>query len=148
MLTILLCRQTISQARDDLLKVRLREGREPLSSAKAKQNWSKKVREFHETIESINLKINRLNMVVPTLRQQMVHYNAQRELEQILRCYDDMPKRSGNDNNFSVRSSAFCWTTGKEEEEGKTIGRNSMETDDRMTLNVVLRELKALFNKS
>lgn len=145
MLTILLCRQTISQARDDLLKVRLREGREPLTSAKAKQNWSKKVREFHETIESINLKINRLNMVVPTLRQQMVHYNAQRELQQILRCYDDMQK--SNDNHFSVCSSASCWTTGKEEE-GKAIGRNSTETDDRMTINVVLRELKALFNKS
>lgn len=140
----------ISQARDDLLRVYLREGgHDPISSTKAKRNWSKKVREFHETIESINLKINKLNMVVPTLRQQMFHFSAKREIEKILQSNDEIQKCSDNDDGF--RSSASSsWRAGKEEEEGKTVrGRNFVETEeDRITLNIVLKELKALFNKS
>src|SRR6218665_258277 len=140
----------ISQARDDLLRVYLREGgHDHISSTKAKRNWSKKVREFHETIESINLKINKLNMVVPTLRQQMFHFSAKREIEKILQSNDEIQKCSDNDDGF--RSSASSsWRAGKEEEEGKTVrGRNFVETEeDRITLNIVLKELKALFNKS
>ena len=79
----------IELARRKLLEDRIRLGPEP-HGPKIKATWKKNIAAFHDAFDTVNAKISKLNMVTPTMRQQMVPYSkkhVQNELDIILQTY-------------------------------------------------------------
>jgi hypothetical protein len=101
------------------------------SSSSAAQRQLRQMRaEFRETIASVNSKINRFNMIAPTVRQQRVHYNADKECQRIAdECTKSSTQTSYETSHIRRDSSA------------------QNEAVDRTTLKDVLKEIKALFHK-
>ncbi|XP_006001534.1 dnaJ homolog subfamily C member 28 [Latimeria chalumnae] len=81
-------RETIMKLRDDLLLFRKKLG-EPLTLHKEKQ-WSLHCQQFRKDIKALNKRINDFNLVVPLLNRQMVHFNADKEIERMLKSYSFM----------------------------------------------------------
>lgn len=132
-------RQMVKTARDELLQTRL----------KAKHNWSQKIFEFRQTIDSVNLKINKLNMVVPTLRQQMAHYDANKELDNILNYCEELQKNSSSANSYvSPAISSFTCDRLNQKGEENSICSSLVQPEDKLTLRNVLKELKAIFSST
>lgn len=128
----------IETAKDELLQTRV----------KAKHNWSRKIVEFRQTIDSVNLKINKLNMVVPTLRQQMVHYDANKELDKIVKYCEELEKNSSGTNSLSQAISSFTCDRLNRKGEESNICSSLVQQEDKLTLNNILKELKAIFSST
>ena len=113
----------MKDARSDLLQAKISSEKEK-NSIKGKNIWIRKLNEFSETIQTVNKQIDKLNMIVPTLRQQLFHFNAEQEVNQVLASYAD--------NNEHLKSREF-------------EKFNLDQMDKTTTLGDVWKELKSLF---
>ena len=66
--------------RDELRAAQLSFSQDPSSSVRQRL-WKQTQREFRDRVADVNLKVDRLNMIVPTLYQQIARFDAARELE-------------------------------------------------------------------
>ncbi|XP_064613611.1 LOW QUALITY PROTEIN: dnaJ homolog subfamily C member 28-like [Liolophura sinensis] len=75
-------RQEIRHCRETLAKERNYLGSPPLSGQNHNR-WVHHSKNFRRTIDDINAKIHKYNMVVPYLQKQMVEYNKEKEVQTI-----------------------------------------------------------------
>jgi len=114
----------MSKARDDLRAARLALSRDP-SSPISRRLWKEKQVEFCERIADINVKVDRLNMIVPTLYQQIARFDVVRELETITeQCLEQYKSEPVSTYRH---------------------GRESVDESGTVTLTDVWRQLKTLF---
>ncbi|CAF1368102.1 unnamed protein product [Adineta steineri] len=85
-------RQSIDSARIDLKRVfKTIAPDSSLSSDEQKKylsdntKWTRALEKFRTDIADVNVNINKLNLIVPMLWRQQVHYNAEQEIEKILK---------------------------------------------------------------
>ncbi|CAF1378625.1 unnamed protein product [Adineta steineri] len=85
-------RQSIDSARIDLKRVfKANASNNSLSSDEQKKylsdntKWTRALEKFRTDIADVNVNINKLNLIVPMLWRQQVHYNAEQEIEKILK---------------------------------------------------------------
>ncbi|CAF4451336.1 unnamed protein product, partial [Adineta steineri] len=85
-------RQSIDSARIDLKRVfKANASENSLSSDEQKKylsdntKWTRALEKFRTDIADVNVNINKLNLIVPMLWRQQVHYNAEQEIEKILK---------------------------------------------------------------
>jgi hypothetical protein len=57
---------------------------------KDKLSWEKHLTAFKTRLQDINMQIDKLNLTVPCLWQQLVHYNYQREIAKINKRFEEM----------------------------------------------------------
>ena len=116
----------MTKARDALRTAWLAVGRDP-SSAVSSHSLKQKQTEFSDRVTEINLKVDRLNMIVPTLYQQIARFDVVKEEEMIAaqcREHTELQPASAYNHQQPQQSDADSST---------------------VTLTDVLRELKALF---
>lgn len=83
-----------------LTKYRSYLGKEPLSSNE-QMEWENIVKNQQNRLNMINQKVDKYNLIVPILNQQMVHFDLNRIAEQILKtgpCCVAKPKVKSNQN--------------------------------------------------
>jgi hypothetical protein len=84
-------RQSIDEARINLKRIFKRIATEnPQSSDEQKAylstntKWTEALEKFRSDIADVNVSINKLNLIVPMLWRQQVHYNAEQEIAKIV----------------------------------------------------------------
>jgi len=115
--------QEMTKARDDLRAGYATLGRDP-SSPVNRRMWKNKQSEFCNRVADINVKVDRLNMIVPTLYQQIARFNVAKEQQSVI----------GDQRQEQTESSS-----------SSCDHRQSTADSNSVTLSDVLRELKALF---
>lgn len=80
----------MKEIRDDIesLKENLREERSKLHfplDINENHQWSMIVEKSEESVKKINKKIDKFNLIVPTMNKQMVHYQVERIADKILK---------------------------------------------------------------
>ena len=84
--------------------------------------WKQKQAEFYDRVADINMKVDRLNMIVPTLYQQIAHFDVAKEQQKIAE-EQSTPQSTPAQNQQ----------------------RQSSSNNNSVTFTDFLRELKALF---
>ena len=79
-------RTELAEARTKLKHARIRAG--PAAGTKEKA-WLNGVAMFRSDMVEVNKKIDRLNMLAPTMGQQQVRYNVDNEIKKISEWYSD-----------------------------------------------------------
>ena len=77
----------------------MRAGPDPLQQ-KAKAAWKTCIEHFHSNMDNVNAKINKLNMVTPTIQQQMIPYcqkHIHNEIDTVLNTYKMKAERGDLD---------------------------------------------------
>jgi len=120
----------MKKARDDLRAVWLATVGCDTSrrSAVNKRMWRQKQTEFCERIAEVNVKVDRLNMIVPTLYQQIARFDADREQQVIV---GEESCRDGSCDEL-LQSAAYQHQSGD-------------DSSRAVTLTAVLRQIKQLF---
>jgi len=84
-------RESIEEARTNLKRVFKRIATENSQSSDEQKTyltnnkkWTDALEKFRIAIGEINITINKLNLIVPMLWRQQVHYNAEKEIEKIV----------------------------------------------------------------
>jgi hypothetical protein len=84
-------RQSIDEARINLkrvFKTIATENPQPSDEQKTylstNTKWTKALEKFRSDIADVNVSINKLNLIVPMLWRQQVHYNAEQEIAKIV----------------------------------------------------------------
>ncbi|CAF5217655.1 unnamed protein product [Rotaria magnacalcarata] len=84
-------REFIEQARIDMKRVFKAISSENLQSSDEKKSylsnnikWAQAIEKFRNDIIEVNLIIDKINLIVPMLWRQQVHYNADREIAKIV----------------------------------------------------------------
>ena len=84
-------RQSIDEARINVKRVFKAIATEHSQSADDQKSylinnpkWIGALEKFHREIADVNVNINKLNLIVPMLWRQQVHYNAEREIAKIV----------------------------------------------------------------
>ncbi|ELU01987.1 hypothetical protein CAPTEDRAFT_170613 [Capitella teleta] len=124
----------LEDARKVLLEERIRLGKEPLS-ATAQVVWSKKVNDFENKMQEVNKNINKLNMLTPTIQQQMIPFSEKcirRNVNTVLETYRVKAERG----DFEAQSRA----------EPTTHHYYAPKAEDKLKITDVFKEIAALFN--
>ncbi|XP_072036628.1 dnaJ homolog subfamily C member 28-like [Amphiura filiformis] len=79
----------LQDMKEALLKERLKLGPEPLNKYN-ENKWKGLIDAFAADIASINKKIDHLNLIVPIIRLQMVHFKVEKELDKVVKQYDEV----------------------------------------------------------
>ena len=113
----------MKDARSDLLQAKISSDKEK-NLIKGKNIWIRKLNEFSEIVQTVNKQIDKLNMIVPTLRQQLFHFDAEQEVNQVLASFAD----------------------NKEHSKSREFDKFNLDQMDKTTtLGDVWKELKSLF---
>lgn len=113
---------------------RVRLGPEPLSS-KAKTVWKKSVQEFEDGFRAVNTKINKLNMLTPSIHQQIIPYSdkhVQKEIKTVLEVYKFKVARGDLDARDAPKEVNYVYTV-------------PAASAQRITVRDVWNDIKALF---
>ncbi len=98
----MLFRDEIKHARDRLWSFRLTLGAEPWPDY-AKGLWRNYTHDFTAIVEEdVNKRVDRFNLLVPALHLQTVRYDPQREIEKIMRKYEDLDAKGELPTNRST----------------------------------------------
>jgi len=118
-------RDDIRKARDDLRAARMSLSRDA-SLPVASRLWTRKQAEFCGRVTDVNVKVDRLNMIVPTLYQQIARFDASSEQKAIIeQC-----------SHLQQTQSSVCHQQQQ---------RCHTDTSSLQTFTDVLKQLKALF---
>ncbi|XP_077977380.1 dnaJ homolog subfamily C member 28-like [Glandiceps talaboti] len=79
-------RKHIVKVRENIHKERQKFGKEPFSYYDQKR-WQKVIADFDMAVRDLNKNIDKLNMIVPTIRQQLPHMSAAREIRRVKENY-------------------------------------------------------------
>ncbi|KAJ8949331.1 hypothetical protein NQ314_008251 [Rhamnusium bicolor] len=104
-------REDANRLRCDLLTERKYFGPYPLS-IEDNIEWSDKVYQHQNTVDQINKKITKFNLVVPVLNKQMLHVSLEKEAQKVMvngkSCQDvrfDEPRRKDSEKYIESSSS-------------------------------------------
>ena len=105
---------------------------EELSTAVKQLQWQKHKDVFQEKIQNINKKVFNYNLSTPILRSQIVPYKPEKLIDKVLKNYDDLRSRGELPDRTSKTHTFVTPVT--------------YSPDERISMKVVWKELKALFN--
>jgi len=92
---------TLADLRKDLLKERLKLGAEPLNSYNV-DKWQGLRDDFTDGVVKLNKKIDDLNLIVPIIKLQMVHLKPQRELDKVVKRYEEVKPDETQDTSLTA----------------------------------------------
>lgn len=119
MYVLFFIRQEITKAREELRAAQLALSQDA-SSPVSRRLWKQKQAEFCDRVADLNVKVDRLNMIVPTLYQQIARFDAMKEQQTIAEQYREQTDQSLDQHQSATDSCSITFTD-------------------------VLRQLKALF---
>ena len=100
------------------------------TSTKSVSTLEKYMSTFQDSIEQINKKVHKYNMVVPSLHQQLIPYKADREMRKILDEYNRKLELGEVDSSTNPEQLRY----------------KSSNPEERIKLKDVIREIKILFS--
>ena len=98
-------KSNLQDLKDALLNERLKLGREPFNKFN-ENKWKDLLKSFEVDIRNLNKQIDHLNLIVPIIRLQMVHFKAQKEISKVLHEYDEVKPQEKQESTSSTDTSA------------------------------------------